>query len=311
MIVNCKGKQVILPDFLIIGAAKSGTTSLYHYLRQHSQIFLPICKEPRFFCFNEHLQYNGANLKGKNMIWRFEDYVDLFKMAKEGQIIGEATPTYLYMYKITIPRVKSIYGERYKELKIIAILRNPVDRVFSHYLFGVRRGAELLSLEEAIQQQTIENRNIETKGFDTFDYIRHGMYYEMVKAYIEEFPHVKILFFEDLNKIVKMLKDLFKFLDIDPNAKIKTDIRVNSSGIPKNRMLVDFIYKINRCFRCFKHIMPDKYFLELVSLRDNVMRKILYKPKMDQSTRKMLVNIFRKDILSLQELTKRDLSHWL
>ena len=308
MIVNYNGKQAKLPDFLIVGAMKCGTTSLHHYLRQHPQVFIPVQKEPRFFFYNEqdpqHLVPNPRVYR--SITWKFADYIDLFRMAKDGQIMGEASPIYFRTHDTTIKNIKSIYGERHKDLKIIVILRNPVDRAFSHYLFAKKEGGkEVLSFKNAINPQTTRRKSI---AKSSTNYIKNGMYYRMLKAYIEAFPNIKIFFFEDLKEIDKMLKDLFKFLDVDPYVNIKTNVEVNPSGIPKSRMLVALIYAINDRL---KRITPDKYGLRLIGLRDYLLRKVLYKPELDQSTRVMLVNIFRDDITSLQGLTKRDLSHWL
>src|ERR1700753_3266246 len=116
--------ESILPNFLIVGAAKSGTTSLFHYLKQHPDIFLPEFKEPHFFV--------SALVKNKVYSWIEEkqEYENLFAGASAYHKRGEASVTYLYYYKIAIPNILSLLG---RSTKIIVILRNPVERALSAY----------------------------------------------------------------------------------------------------------------------------------------------------------------------------------
>lgn len=240
----------------------------------------------------------------KTIIWRFEDYVKLFEPAKDNQIIGEGSVGYLYTHKITINHIKSIYGEKYKNLKIIAILRNPVDRAFSQYLLHRRLGMKKFSFEEVMNPQFINCNIQKTRGHD---YIGFGMYYNQVKAYLKEFPHVKIYLFEDLKNIKDILKDLFEFLNVEQNVEITTDIKANPSGIPKNRILINLLQKAS----FFKLIFPPKLKVKLACFRDDLLRKLLEKPEISVVVREKMINIFRRDILELQELIHRDLSHWL
>ncbi len=302
-----RGKKVKLPDFLIVGALKCGTTSLYHYLRQHPQIYMPTNKEPKFFGYMEcQPQFKITDYKGvKNIIWRFEDYVKLFQDAKNGQLIGEATPSYLCKHDTTIPHIKSIYGKSYKKVKIIAILRNPVDRVLSQYLFLRKLGSEKLSLDKAINAQTIEKRKLKNPGFD---YIGPGMYYKQVKEYLEEFHHVKICFFEDLKNSDGLVKVLFDFLGVAPDVKVNTNVQFGISGIPRNKLMVSLILKMSGCL---KTLYKNKYRVPLISLRDSILRNLLTKEKLDQITKEKLLNIYSYDINNLQKLTNRDLSSWI
>ena len=136
-----------LPNFLIIGAMKSGTTSLYHYLKQHPQIYMSSIKEPNFFALEgSNLDFNGA--EGKEQIQRLikresiiniEEYRALFRRAAHETAIGEASPMYLYS-------PEAPYRIRYyvPEAKLITILRNPVERAYSAFLYMTRDGREPL-----------------------------------------------------------------------------------------------------------------------------------------------------------------------
>lgn len=295
MIVDLDGKRVNLPDFFIIGAAKCGTTSLYYYLKQHPKIFMPTVKEPRFFYY-KGIQKSHLNSVGNNIVFTIEDYINLLKKAKEGQIVGEASPNYLYRYDLVIPNLKEVYGEKYKKLKIIAILRNPAERAYSHWLFFKKLNRENFSFMEAINKKER-------------DYIKQGMYHDMVKSYLNEFRYMRIYLFEDLIKDTGgVIKDLFNFLDVDPNYNVKYEAVVNPSGIPKSEMLVKIINRLNGYF---KSVIPDKYKFKFILLRDKIYKKILYKTKLDNSAKNVLIDIFKEDTLKLQNLINRNLKHWV
>ncbi|MDR4507103.1 MAG: sulfotransferase domain-containing protein [Candidatus Brocadiaceae bacterium] len=307
MVVNVRGKNVKLPDFLVVGAAKSGTTTLYYCLIQHPQIFMPKGKEPRFFSFMERPPHYSIpdHPENKSIIWRFEDYVKLFQSTKDDQIIGEGSVGYLYTYEMTIKHIKSIYGGKYKDLKIIAILRNPVDRAFSQYLLQRRQGSiERESFEETFNPEFIKKGMNKARGYD---YIGFGMYYNQIKAYLNEFPNVKVYLFEDLKNIRDLIKDIFKFLNVDHTIEVNTNIKANPSGIPKNKNLVKLLQKASS----MKYILPPKLKVKLAGLRDCVLVKLIEKPEVPIATREKLINIFRADILNLQNLIGRDLSPWL
>ena len=309
MIVNVKGEEVKLPDFFIIGASRGGTTTLYFLLNQHPNIFFPEQKEPFFFSFNEQPPpYKDSDLSGiggKKVIWKFEDYVKLFEIAKDDQIIGESSTSYLYTYDLSIEHMRSLYGEKCKEVRIVAVLRNPVDRAFSHYLLLVKSGREPFPFEKAIHPPIIERRL--AKLWD-YDYIEYGMYYKRIKAYMDTFQHVKIYLFEDLLEPKRLLEDLFTFLGIDSDITIDTNIMANPSGVPASRLFVHFLLKAPKYGRIF---IPGKYRLQLVRIRDALLRRLMKRPRMERATRKKLIDVFRSDVLELQKLIHRDLSPWL
>lgn len=312
MIVYLNGKAVKLPDFLIVGAARSGTTSLYYYLLQNPQIFMSSVKEPYFFCLKEEASQNLDSLYRKDIIWRLEEYVKLFEAADDKQIIGEATASYLYLFSDTIKKIKLVYEERYKDLKIIAILRNPIERAFSHYLYFVSRGKETLPFKEAIDLRTVEKRRVNSF---TNDYLGYGMYYKQLNAYMEEFPNIKVFLLEDMRDTRSLMSDLFGFLGVDPDIEIDMNIKFNPSGIPTNRALMYFLGNKNlfqdMIRQSLKLIISEKYFIQLVGFKHNLLRKFLKKQEMDFATKEKLIDIFRDEVVDLQRLIKRDLSHWL
>ncbi|MFO7870641.1 MAG: sulfotransferase [Kiritimatiellia bacterium] len=132
-----KGRNELrLPDFMIIGAPRSGTSSLYFHLRRHPEIFMPELKEPLFF---NNFGKEVSPIRSRSP-WTLEDYAELFRPASEEQLVGEASALYLCAYRDTINSIKEVYGDKYRDLGIIAILRNPVERAWSGYLLLKRRG---------------------------------------------------------------------------------------------------------------------------------------------------------------------------
>lgn len=305
MIIEREGKRIKLPDFLIVGAAKSGTTSLYYYLKQHPQIFLPEIKEPWFFSFMDSPPSYVSPDPLKGVIWRLEDYLKLFDFSKDGQIIGEASPSYLYTYQTTIKNIKKVYGKRYKDLKIIIILRNPVDRAWSQYMHFKRDLIEPLDFEEAIKPEVIRWR-LENNWSIFYDYIGFGMYYEQINAYINNFPQVKIFLYDDLkNKTEQLLKEVFIFLNVDKDF-IPSNIKkiYNQSGIIRWQALSP-IYKIiidNKSLlkRSVKLILPRKI---RVNLKEMIIYKIFLKKKtLPPDIREKLSDIYKEEMLKLKEM---------
>src|ERR671929_75877 len=122
-----------MPNFFIIGAMKSGTTALYYYLEQHPEVYMSPVKEPNFFCSQE--QKNGADA-----VTDIRAYERLFRGVLGETAVGEASHCYLYE-----PRAAAAIRRCVPEAKLLAILRNPIDRAFSHFLHMVRTGSEPLS----------------------------------------------------------------------------------------------------------------------------------------------------------------------
>jgi len=141
MFLDKKGNR--LPDFFIVGAARSGTTALYSLLKKNPRVFMPQEKEPMFFiCWNqpEFLKLIGENkgAKASFTINKLEDYKKTFEKARENQVIGEGSTWYLYAHETVILNIKKLYGKKSDLIKIIILLRDPAQRAWSHYLKKIR-----------------------------------------------------------------------------------------------------------------------------------------------------------------------------
>lgn len=298
-----------LPNFLIVGVAKSGTTSLYQYLKQHPEVYMCPVKEPKFITaqFLEFpLQGKGDERIERNIIKNFSDYKNLFKKVGNEKAVGEASVDNLYYYDKAIKYIKEYLGD----IKIIIILRNPIERAFSQYLM-FRNHREYLSFESALGEEEERKR----KNWEFFWYYKDvGFYYKSVKAYTENFSRVKIYLYDDLkNNPLGLMNDVYKFLKVDTSFTPDIGVKYNISGVPKHRMLYDLVYKSNQ----FKDNMV-KPVLNLFltegkrkQLKEKLKAKLIRKSKMKLETREYLKDTYRNDILSLQELLGRNLSQWL
>ena len=297
-----------LPNFLIVGAAKSGTSSLYHYLLQHPDIFMPTLnkeglsvKEPQFLVkskLEKRLHFG---------IWKWKEYLSIFKQVKEQKVIGEASVFYLYYYKEAIKNIKSRLGD---DVKIIILLRNPVDRAFSAFLHVSKSTKESFSFEEALSQEEgrLENNLTLTP---MIMYKDMGLYYNMVKAYQENFENVHVILHEDFrDKTDEVLKNVFNFLDVNVHTKINSSIRHNVGGkIWKNQKIKNLFQKDNIFKNIYVKFVPDM-------IKDKVKETLLKLStnrvtSMSKITKEHLILFFKEDVNKLSVLIEKDLKHWL
>jgi len=294
------------PDFLIVGAAKSGTTSLFHYLNQHPEVYIPEVKECRFFSqLPKNFNGLGAEFFPNSGITDEQEYFSLFK-GYEDKICGDISNDYLYYYEESIKNIKKYLGD---EVKIIIILRNPIDRAYSNYMHHIRDGWEDVDFSTALDNE--ENRIKNNWGW-SYHYVKTGMYFKQVKAYLENFKNVQIYLYEDLKNVDDVLKNMYAFLEVEPIIKLEKVKEYNVSGYPKNKFIHNFLNNDNFIKSFFKPIVKSLLPKETIqNLISNIKNKNLEKKPMKKETREKLKGIFKEDINSLSKLINRDLSHWL
>jgi len=304
--------KVSLPDAIIVGAAKAGTTSLFNYLSDHPQIFKPRIKEPWFFSYKDNIPNFIIPTNGKpntkEIITDEVDYFNLFK--NENKYLIEGSTSYLYTAKDTIENIKEIYGDSYSDLKIVIVLRNPVQRAWSHYIMHVRDGKTNLSFFDSIKESIIKER-LKRGCIIGYDYIGFGLYYSQVKLFMKTFSNVKIIIYDEYKKNSReTLDDLTNFFDLD-GFNYCTDKKYNVSGVPKNR-----IYKIisNLLTResFFKSYLGPIFLNKFLYNQILKLKSKMYKKKLlNESDKKVLIEIYREDVKLLENLIKVDLCHWL
>lgn len=297
------------PNFLIVGAAKAGTTSLYNYLRGHAEIFLPERKELRFFSgMKGNFVGPGDDDLNRSIVNSFDEYMNYFQNQNGEKIIGDVSPDYLYYYKNSVQRIRAYLDEP----RILIILRNPVERAFSHYLNFIRVGREKLTFEQALR--CLNERKKQNWEW-AWQYLEVGLYYEQVREYLKNFRYVRIYLFDDLvNNSIFVIRDICEYLDIDSNyvpADIST--KYNHSNIPRNKFLQDLLYyQSNYLSESIKNNFKKFLSRNLIDVAKNKLANMNYnKAEISLSTRIRLELYFRENIYKLQELIGRDLSSWL
>lgn len=294
------------PDFIVVGAAKCGTTSIFNYLNQHPDIFIPKVKECRFFSnLPKNFKGLGAEFFPNTGITDEKTYFDLFK-GYEDNVCGDISNDYLYYYEESIKNIKRHLGEN---VKIVIVLRNPIDRAYSNYMHAVRDGWEDLTFEQSIIEETY--RMNDNWGWP-YHYIHVGFYYKQVKAYLDNFSNIKVYLFEDLKNQDDFLYNLYNFLDVKKMQSGKDNKIYNISGYPKNKFMHYFLTKDNFLKKILKpvvkYIFSEKkiqYFLA------NMKNKNLEKKELSFKTRLYLQEVYREDIKKLSLIIERNLDHWI
>lgn len=297
-----------MPDFLIIGAAKSGTTSLYYYLRQHPKIFMPQNKEPSFFSLEGknlgQFHFEGHNNTQSEFILGIEQYQNLFRNAAPFTKKGEAST--IYLYDEDTPKKILHY---IPSGKLIAILRNPIDRAYSNFNDFRRKGFEpLRNFADAIKA---EPRRIKENWFNSYYYVDRGLYSRQLRNYYNYFPktQIKIFLYEDLKETEKVVRDIFQFLGIDPDVPIHTNIKYNISGNLRFPRLYKWARQSHQAKQFLRNLLPWDKWTYIKGKWDSIMLTKI-EPIPDE-IHDQLLNFFLPDIIDLQDLINRDLSHWM
>jgi len=301
-----------LPNFLIVGAGKSGSTSLYHYINQHPNVFMPDNKEPNFLVADYQKETNSSSPSylddKRRMVFDYQEYCKLFEEAHDQQMIGEATVTYLYKYEEAIPKIKKYLGA---DTKIIIILREPVSRTFSNYAYAVELGYENLTFREALEA---EKERMQKHWASIFAYRGQTEYYEQVKADMDAFDEVLVVLTEELrNEPQEVIKKVFDFLGIK-NIEIDFTHVYNPSGIPKYRWIHSFLNQSNPVKEVIAKLLSPfvsrKTLQELARIgrSKNIKGKLILE---DEDLKKELYLYYKPQILKLQKLIGKDLSIWM
>ena len=301
-----------MPDFLIIGAGKSGTTSLNNYLKQHPQLYISPRKEPNFFAY-ENFDVSGA---GEALQRHYEasvrnlnDYKDLFKGAREDQLKGETSNTYL-----VVEGAAENIKRHLPSVKLIAILRNPVDRLYSRFLHLAREN----KLPGGDFADVLDRSSI---WWERNDLVKEGFYHKNLSRFFELFPksNIKIFLTEDLEKDPnKVLGEIYEFLQVEPHYNLDYSVKYNKSGFIKNKLYDNVLGHNSMIKKAIKKITPRGLYENLkntkwiYSIVNNLRDRNLRKPKLDSELRcKILNEIYSEDMQKLQSLIDRDLSKWI
>jgi len=287
------------PDFLIIGAAKSGTTSLFYQLRDHPEIFCPSIKEQNYFCQGEDGLEPGTgpgDQQATHWTESADAYQEAFEPCRSNQIAGEASVSYLYS-PVTAQNIRSFAPDAH----LFCILRNPVDRAWSNYRHMVRDGREPLSFEEALDA---EEERIE-KGWEfSWHYKSLGCYGQQIERFTKVFPSDQLHFFhfDELKEdTASVVEDVYRTLEVDLTYTPTVAEQHNRSGKVKSAFLARFINRPNILTNLARKVIPLKIghqvmeWLRSVNMTEN--------PEMPARCRARLEDFYEEEMKRTTALT--------
>lgn len=296
--------RVSKPNFLIAGAVKSGTTSLYFHLKEHPEVFMPKWphKEPAFFSPPE---VGGITEESR--------YLELFDGAAGHKRVGEASVSYLYAENAPA-RIKSYLGS---DTKIIILLRNPVDLAYSLWGHQVREGFEDLPFEEALAQEEyrISHPEFARQKYtwcNDYAYTRRGIYMPQLARYEALFPpeNIKIFIFEEFfSEGLPHWDSLCDFLGIDRSFRPSNEEKkYNAAGKMRSLLLRRILRERMGWKEPIKRFMPQKTRIMLRNWLEYLNRVESKNPPMNDALRQQLQKVFFSDVRALERKLGHDLS---
>jgi hypothetical protein len=313
---------MIYPDFLVIGAPRSGTTSLYSYLNQHPQIQMSSQKEAGFFHFAGEapdfdrmaISYGPDLLAESRVRYKRAERLSILDAERYGQLWtpdsmvtarGEATPTYLFD-----PEAASVIRRHVPNSKLIVMLRNPADRAYSEYLQALRLGLEQhRDFEDALAAEPVD---VDDYWWGARRYVRSGLYAKNLTRYLDTWPRERIrIYFNDQFEAdtPSLVRDCFQFLGVDENVAVDVSTRHKAGFVPAQSLLVAAAQSDGVIKRSMRKVLPW-------SVRRRLYHRIVSRskaepPPFSDRARSSLITHFSEDISRLQALTGRDLRVWL
>lgn len=272
------------PNLFIIGAPKCATTSMYHYLKNHNDVFVPEIKEQHFFSLPmvKDTYYDVYFAKNEN------DYLRNYDDAKNKKIIADISPSYLY-YKESADKIMKFNTKS----KIIVILRDPIERAISHYLMDLRIGY----VNKPFFHYLKDKNTLYYK-----EYVGNSLYYETVKYYKELFKdNLLVISFKELkNNPELIMNDVFDFLDIE-RIKINFSTKYNFYSRAKSPIIY-YLRKLHLFNFIYKYI-PENLKCKIKTLLFNTVEE---KPSFNEE-KDFLQKIFEEDSKKLEKLLNKKL----
>jgi hypothetical protein len=291
----------MLPNFLVIGAAKAGTTALYWYLAEHPAVFMSRVKETNYFAYGVDGQ--GKLVYGDPDVHQFPvktiaDYEALFADAGDARAVGEASPIYL-----ECPQAPGRIRATLPDVRLVCCLRHPVERAYADYLMYLWRRGRRFEPARDLTPDAVWARP-DSRWMDV------SRYHAQLARYYETFPRdrIHVFLFDDLKRsTVDAVQTVYRFLAVDPSVVPDLETSHNVGGVPASRALESFL--TNRGLRAVVEPWIPRRAADWVRrIRTSNMRKA---PPLPAELRKELTSRFRDDILSTSRLIGRSLDHWL
>jgi len=292
---------VTLPDFIVVGAAKAGTTALYWYLADHPQVFMSRVKETNYFAFGlderGHLLYGDPELH-HFPITTLDAYERSFEGAGDARAVGEASPIYL-----ECPQSATRIRDTVPDARILCGLRDPIDRAYSDYQMYLRsRGRRFDPARELTPSAAWARPDSH--------WMQISMYHEALRRYFDVFPRERIFvfLFDDLKTDqVGLVRDIYRFLGADDGFVPDFGTPHNVGGMPAS-MLLERVLTNDSLRRAVDPWIPQRAADWARRTRTRNLRRA---PRLPSELGKELRERFREDIGQTAELIGRDLSFWL
>jgi hypothetical protein len=292
---------VTLPNFIVIGAAKAGTTALYWYLAEHPEVFMSPVKETNYFAYG--LDSEGQLLYGDPDVHRFpvktlREYEELFANAGGAVAIGEASPIYLECPQAAV-RIRQVVPA----VKLICSLRHPVDRAYSDYQMYLLRRGRPFDPERELTAASVWAQ-------PDSHWMQIGKYHDQLKRYLDTFPRdqMHVFLFDDFKRnALQTVQGVYRFVGVDPGFEPDFATPHNVGGIPANRLL-EGVFTSRSIRSAVKPWMPTRAVNWIRRLRMKNMRQA---PPLPVELRKDLTRHFYSDMVKTSELIGRSLDHWL
>jgi hypothetical protein len=299
------------PNFFIIGAAKSGTTSLGKYLNKHPDIYMCPKKEPRHFALKNGkkkvpiLGPNGKKWK-VDAVHEVEEYENMFDGSSKYAVRGDNSP--IYMDTSTIA-ARKIY--RYApDAKLLAILRDPVERSYSQYKMLLR--SEKAKVSSLPKKSGSVDWSVVEEWLSDPHFVKSSMYYQRLNPFMNYFDikNIKIVTSKSLKQDTKnLMKKIFDFLEVNEDCKINIEKEHNKGGIPRSEKIHEIIKNENILKSTAKKTIPKSIY--------NKIKNLIYKsnkkkaPKLPKRVKNRLTKKYKHDIKKLEKTFEKDLKHWL
>ena len=277
----------MIPNFLLVGATKAATTWLYQRLNEHPEVYVPSLKEVNYFS----RRYDQGEQ------W----YLSFFEDVKDEKAIGELSPSYF----TSVEAPDRIYALN-PEMRLIFMLRNPIQRAYSHYCMELRYNTVSEDIDREFDPESI--------------IVQESLYYQQISKYLKIFPqeNLKFIIYEDIQTNPKqVLTDLYGFLGVDTDFEDPDLYRQSYAKQPRQRFekLYTFLVAIyrwlnnnNELGRRVLSILKDKGFNDQFHHLNSTDKAY---PQLSATKKQELIEFYQEDIKQLSQFLNRDLTHWL
>lgn len=275
-----------MPNLFIVGAQKSGTTSLHNYLSEHPEIYMSKVKEPSYFS-----KFPGSIQIGEDITE--EEYYRLFKDVKNEKIIGEGSVSYLY----DPSSAKAIYDVN-PNAKIIILLRDPVDRTFSHFL----KPDNKMTFEQKINK---DFKNIDEENPNYENIVNWGLYPKQVKRYLDIFhDQVKIIIFEEFfSDPTTKIKEILEFLGLEPKVH-DFSLEIHKKSYKPRNQFFQKIISNKLMKKAGNKVLP-------INIRQSTYAFLRgddsQKNEISKKDEKILIEFYKDSVSSMEKILKRKL----